>query len=106
MSYRYMRIVVFFDLPMEKSIEIKQYNKFRKFLIKEGFIMLQKSVYSKIALNMSIANSLRKKVYENVPDAGIVQLLIITERQFSKIETILGEHKTNVLDNTSRLIII
>ena len=101
-----MRVIVFFDLPMEKGSEVKQYNSFRKFLINEGFIMLQKSVYSKIALNMSIADSVRKKVYEKVPDSGIVQLLIITERQFSKIETIVGEHKSDVLDTTDRMIII
>ena len=46
-----MRILVFFDLPTETSKDRKIYSKFRKFLIKEGFIMMQESVYSKLALN-------------------------------------------------------
>lgn len=45
--------MLFFDLPMETPKERFQYNRFRKFLIKEGFIMVQKSVYVKLALNMT-----------------------------------------------------
>ena len=46
MSYRFMRIIVFFDLPTETALDRKNYTKFRKFLIKDGFIMLQYSVYT------------------------------------------------------------
>ena len=42
-----MRILVFFDLPMETAKERKIYSKFRKLLINEGIIMMQKSVYTK-----------------------------------------------------------
>ena len=57
MRYRFMRILVFFDLPTETSKDRKIYSRFRKFLIKEGFIMMQESVYSKLALNNSITNA-------------------------------------------------
>jgi CRISPR-associated protein Cas2 len=40
-----MRVMVFFDLPVVTSAERKEYTKFRKFLIHEGFIMMQFSVY-------------------------------------------------------------
>lgn len=56
-----MRVLIFFDLPMETAKERKIYSKFRKFLINEGFIMMQKSVYTKLALNNSIVNSIKKK---------------------------------------------
>ena len=46
-----MRVMVFFDLPVESTPQRKEYSKFRKFLLKEGFIMMQKSVYSKVTLN-------------------------------------------------------
>ena len=39
-----MRVMIFFDLPTETAKDRKIYNKFRKFLINEGFIMLQESV--------------------------------------------------------------
>lgn len=101
-----MRIIVFFDLPTEKAKDRKIYSKFRKLLINEGFIMLQKSVYSKLALNNSIVNSIRDKIYKNKPPKGIVQMLTITEKQYSGIEYIVGEKSENVVDNTERLIIL
>lgn len=44
MSYRYMRILVFFDLPVVTDEERRIYRTFRKYLIKNGFLMLQESV--------------------------------------------------------------
>ena len=84
-----MRILVFFDLPTETSKYRKIYSRFRKFLIKEGFIMMQESVYSKLALNNSITNAIRDKIEKNKPPKGIVQMLVITEKQFSSMEYIV-----------------
>ena len=84
-----MRILVFFDLPTETSKDRKIYSRFRKFLIKEGFIMMQESVYTKLALNNSITNAIRDKIEKNKPPKGIVQMLVITEKQFSSMEYIV-----------------
>lgn len=46
MSYRYMRIIVMFDLPVGTASERKDYQQFRKYLVKSGFIMMQESIYS------------------------------------------------------------
>jgi len=51
MSYRYMRMILMFDMPVDTVEERKAYRKFRKFLIDEGFIMHQFSIYSKLLLN-------------------------------------------------------
>lgn len=51
MSYRYMRMILMFDMPTETVDDRKAYRRFRKFLISEGFIMHQFSVYSKLLLN-------------------------------------------------------
>ena len=48
MSYRYMRVMVFFDLPTVTSANRRDYAQFRKYLVKSGFIMLQESVYCKL----------------------------------------------------------
>ena len=45
MSYRYMRVMVFFDLPVITSANRKDYRDFHKYLIKTGFLMMQESVY-------------------------------------------------------------
>ncbi|MEG0282976.1 MAG: CRISPR-associated endonuclease Cas2 [Clostridia bacterium] len=101
-----MRIIVFFDLPTETLNQQRAYRKFRKTLINEGFIMMQESVYSKLALNMSIIASAKEKVEKNKPAKGLVQVLTITEKQFASIDTIVGESTTEKLDTTDRLVII
>lgn len=101
-----MRVLVFFDLPTETAKDRKIYSRFRKFLINEGFIMLQKSVYAKLALNNSIANSTKDKIYKNKPPHGLVQMLVITENQFSNIEYIVGSKNEQILDSTERFIVI
>ena len=51
MSYRFMRVLVLFDLPVLTGDQRREYARFRKFLLKSGFLMLQESVYCKLALN-------------------------------------------------------
>lgn len=101
-----MRLLVFFDLPTETAKDRREYSKFRKMLINEGFMMLQESVYAKLALNTSIANSEKEKLYKNKPPKGIVQILLITEKQFSSMEYIVGKNDSKIIDNEERLIIL
>ena len=101
-----MRILLFFDLPTDTAKDRKIYAKFRKELVNEGFIMMQESVYTKLALNNSIVNSVKERIYKNRPPKGIVQMLVITEKQFSSIEYVVGKKDTDILDNTERMIII
>lgn len=101
-----MRVMVFFDLPTETAKDRKIYNKFRKFLINEGFLMMQESVYAKLALNNSIVNSIKDKINKNKPPKGIVQLLVITEKQFSSIEYIVGKKNSGVIDDTERFVLL
>lgn len=101
-----MRMLLFFDLPTETAKDKKIYSKFRKFLISEGFIMMQKSVYTKLALNSSVVNSEKEKINKNKPPHGIVQLLTVTEKQFNEIECIVGEVTSNVLNDTERLTVL
>lgn len=106
MSYRYMRVIVFFDLPTVTSENRRNYAQFRKFLIKNGFMMLQESVYCKLALNQTVLEAIIKNVKKNKPPEGLVQILSLTEKQFSKIEIITGEFKSKILDTDSRLIVL
>ena len=101
-----MRVMIFFDLPTVTAKDRTIYSKFRKFLINEGFIMMQESVYAKLALNNSIVNSIKDKINKNKPPKGIVQLLVITEKQFSSIEYIVGNKTSNVVDDTERFVLL
>ena len=104
MSYRYMRLLVFFDLPTENSQDRREYARFRKLLIRSGFIMMQKSVYSKLAVTQAAADALLESIRRNKPPHGTVQALTITEKQYSRIEYILGEHTGDVLESDERFI--
>ena len=57
-----MRVMLFFDLPMLSSAELKAYNKFRKFLIKNGFMMMQESVYCKLAANQNAVKTISQNL--------------------------------------------
>lgn len=106
MSYRFMRVIVFFDLPTTTKNERREYNSFRKHLIKNGFIMMQESVYSKLALNQNAAAIICDNVKKHKPPAGIVQMLTITEKQFSKMEMIVGKISSNVVSTDERIVVI
>ena len=101
-----MRILLFFDLPIETAADRRNYRSFRKLLIKNGFIMLQKSVYCKLMTTPSVEFSVKKLIRENRPPDGIVQILTVTEKQFSKMEFIVGKSTSDVIDSEDRLIIL
>ena len=62
-----MRVLVFFDLPVVTGEQRREYTKFRKFLLKSGFLMLQESVYCKLALNGTAVNGIVDNINKNSP---------------------------------------
>lgn len=101
-----MRIFVFFDLPMDTLEEKREYRKFRKALIKNGFIMMQESVYCKLMTTPLVENSVKNMIQMNKPSKGVVQTLVVTEKQFVKMEYVVGENKSDIIDNEDRVIIL
>ena len=106
MSFRYMRILVMFDLPVTTAAGRKEYTRFRKFLIKSGFMMLQESIYCKLATNDSAADAIISSVREHKPEDGLVQVLRVTEKQFARMEYIVGEATNGVLDSPERIVFL
>ena len=106
MRARFMRVIVFFDLPVLTKADMRNYRKFRKYLISQGFVMMQKSVYSKITLNGSSSKTVISNVKKNKPPAGILQILTVTEKQYQSIEYILGQNQSEVLDTVDRVVMI
>lgn len=89
---------------METDKNRRDYAVFHKFLLKNGFIMMQKSVYSKLVVNNVTSKAVREKIRKNLPPEGIVELLEITENQFSDIEYLVGNRDSNVIDSMDRLL--
>lgn len=87
---RYMRLILFFDLPVDTAIQRKEYRLFRKFLIKDGYLMLQESVYAKLVVNDGAAGASIMRLRKHRPPEGLVQVLKVTEKQFSTMDYITG----------------
>ena len=67
--------------------------------------MVQESVYSKLALNMTVANGIISNIRKNSPETGLVQLLVVTEKQYGKMEFIVGNRQTEILESDERLVV-
>jgi len=106
MKVRFMRIMVFFDLPSITGQDMREYRDFRKYLLKNGFIMMQESVYSKLVLNNNSSKVVREQLKKHIPPKGLVQVLEITERQFASIEYLVGKTQKKVLDSMDRLVFL
>lgn len=101
-----MRMIVFFDLPTETAEDRRNYRKFRNGLVKNGFIMMQESVYCKLLMNNTADQYVREAVKKMKPPKGIVQLLTITEKQFSGIEYLTGEFHSDIISSDERMVIL
>ena len=106
MSYRFMRAMVMFDLPVETPMDRRHYRWFKKYLIDEGFIMMQESIYTKICANMHTVERIRNNLEKNKPPKGIVQLMVVTERQYAGMDYIVGESQSLYIQSDERMIII
>ncbi|WP_074668826.1 CRISPR-associated endonuclease Cas2 [Streptococcus equinus] len=106
MSYRYMRMILMFDMPTETVEERKAYRKFRKFLLSEGFIMHQFSVYSKLLLNNSANKAMIDRLQANNPKKGSITLLTVTEKQFARMIYLNGERDMCVANSDKRLVFL
>lgn len=89
-----MRVMVFFDLPVTLKRERKIAGDFRKFLIKDGYYMVQFSVYARVCNGYDAAEKHIKRLEIAVPDNGSVRAMIITEKQYESMYVLTGKlHK-------------
>ncbi|MEX1551578.1 CRISPR-associated endonuclease Cas2 [Enterococcus thailandicus] len=106
MSYRYMRMILMFDMPTETAEERKIYRRFRKFLLSEGFIMHQFSVYSKILLNNTANTAMINRLKQHNPRKGLVTILTVTEKQFARMIYLTGEQDTCIGNSDARVVFL
>lgn len=88
-----MRLLVMFDLPTGNSQERKEYAKFRKFLLEDGFLMEQFSVYSRMTIDRNNLDTHVKRIENHLPPAGSVQVLEVTEHQYEKRKLLVSKLK-------------
>ncbi len=86
-----MRILVLFDLPVASVKDRKEYARFRKHLIRNGYDMLQFSVYSRITQNHDDARQHIDRLSKNLPPKGSVRVMQVTEKQYNSMLVLVGE---------------
>lgn len=101
-----MRVILFFDLPVQTGAQRRVYAQFHKHLIRSGFVMMQESVYAKLALNMSAAGAIMEGIRQNKPPEGLVQMLVVTEKQFARMEFVVGESHSEIVDSDERTVFL
>ena len=85
-----MRILVFFDLPVKTKAQRRTATRFRSFLLKDGYHMVQYSVYARICAGADSVQTHRERLYRALPHKGAVRMLVVTEKQFNSIEILVG----------------
>lgn len=102
-----MRLLVFFDLPTETTEQKRNYRSFRKYLLDEGYLMLQESVYAKLVVNNGAAVAAIARLRRQRPPQGLVQVLKVTEKQFTTMVYITGSRgESEELDTMDELVIL
>jgi CRISPR-associated protein Cas2 len=89
-AYRIMWLFVFFDLPVVKKTEQKAAALFRKNIMKDGFVMMQYSVYTRHCASEESAQVHIKRVKAMIPEKGQVSILKVTEKQYGDIANFWG----------------
>jgi CRISPR-associated protein Cas2 len=86
-----MRLLVFYDLPVVKVEDRRIYARFRKFLLKDGYDMVQFSVYARICNGQEAVDKHIGRLRMSLPEKGNVRCMQVTEKQFVRMMVLVGE---------------
>ena len=101
-----MRLLVFFDLPTVNPKDKRAYTLFRRFLLRNGYDMIQWSVYSRIVNGFDNMQTQLKHLSANLPPEGSVRCLQVSEKQFTKMMLLVGEPKKQEKVISSRQLVL
>lgn len=102
-AYRIMWILVLFDLPTETKKDRKEYTKFRKKIMKDGFAMFQFSAYWRHCASRENMHVHIKRVKKSLPEKGSVGILTITDKQFGMMELFYGKEQKELPNTPQQL---
>lgn len=86
-----MWVLAMFDLPVETVAQKKRYVRFRKALLRSGFRQIQYSVYARDCPSRENARVHVARVEQAVPEEGEVRVLLVTDKQFERMEVFWGK---------------
>jgi len=92
-GYRLMWVVVMFDLPTDTKKARRDYTVFRSKMKKDGFHMMQYSVYARSCPSEENAAVHVKRIRSILPPEGEVRILRLTDKQFSRMQVFYGRKR-------------
>lgn len=92
-AYHIMWLFVFFDLPTTTKKERKYAAGFRRDLEKDGFRMMQYSVYIRHCPSKENRDVHIKRVRSFVPPSGMVSIMSVTDKQYGEIVNFWGSKR-------------
>ena len=101
-----MRMIVFFDLPTLTKTDRRNASRLRNFLLKDGYTMLQLSVYSRICKGQDDVEKHAKRLKSLIPKTGSVRLLTVTEKQYASMEILVGSLKKEEEKGDKQLLLL
>lgn len=101
-----MWVFVFFDLPVGTKTERRNATKFRNFLINDGYDMMQFSVYNRVCRGQDAVDKHLARLTKNLPPRGSIRALQVTERQFARMKTLVGDVKQHEKTATDQLVLL
>lgn len=101
-GYKFMWMMVMFDLPTLTKTDRKEYSRFRNYLLDCGFDMSQYSVYFRLVSSKERVERFESKIANQLPDAGKVQIITITDKQYENIKAYYG-NSSEIIKKTEQL---
>lgn len=101
---RHMWILVFFDLPVKKPTQRRAATQFRQFLLKDGYVMLQYSVYARVCKGQEAVEKHLKRTRANLPEEGSIRALQVTDKQYARMQILLGNLVSEELSGGEQLL--
>lgn len=89
--YKMGWLMVAFDLPVVTKEERKRATDFRKFLIDDGFQMIQFSVYARPCVTFARQETHLRRIRQAVPPEGSIRVLYITKAQWERAYIVHGK---------------
>ncbi len=103
---RYVWLMVFFDLPVKSKQQRRVATKFRKFLLDDGYIMLQYSVYTRICRGQEAVTKHMGRLTKSLPDEGSVRSLQVTDAQYARMKTLVGTRRAEEKLGTGQIVLL
>ncbi len=102
---KFMWLFVFFDLPTKTKPERRAATRFRNFLLKDGYMMIQFSVYARICNGKDRIDKHMQRLQSVLPEKGAIRAMQITDKQYERTKILVGTKKNNEETKTEQLVL-